>query len=88
MERRAAILVIHGIGERRPYEALDTFVQGWRNASASRDLRFAARQDPDLVSGRLDHFDLAPQISMPYLNPLTAHLRYWTDPGFYETVGA
>ena len=27
-EKRAAILVIHGIGEQRPYEALDAFVQG------------------------------------------------------------
>ena len=40
----------------------------------------------DLVSGCLDFYDVDVQRARPYGNPLTAHLAYWADTGFYEEV--
>ncbi|HYS78067.1 MAG TPA: hypothetical protein VEO94_04460 [Candidatus Dormibacteraeota bacterium] len=77
-EKRAAILVIHGIGEQRPYEALDAFVQG-----LARRLRVA----PGTMQHRLKWRDGRAEslIRMPLAAPLNdtgalaidLHEHYW-----------
>ncbi len=42
----------------------------------------------DLVSGRLDFYNVSSQKARPYKSPLTAHVRYWADPAFYAEVAA
>ncbi len=41
----------------------------------------------DPVSGHLDFYQVTTQRARAYGNPITAHLRYWEDPGFYREVG-
>jgi hypothetical protein len=40
----------------------------------------------DIVSDRLEFYQVDEQIQMPYLSPITAHTRYWQDPKFYCVV--
>lgn len=42
----------------------------------------------DLVSGWLDFYRVTAQRARPYHNPITAHVRYWEDAGFYQDVAA
>lgn len=43
-----------------------------------------SRSDP--VSGYLDFYRVDKQVVCRYWNPFSAHLAYWNDEGFYDTV--
>ena len=61
-----------------PYEILEPEGFVWLNVHSAADL----------LSGHLDFYRVDTQRTRPYVNPLTAHLRYWTDSAFYAEVVA
>lgn len=40
----------------------------------------------DFVSAYLDYYRVDRQVCRPYVNPVTAHMKYWADPEFYVAV--
>lgn len=42
----------------------------------------------DIVSGRLDFYQVDEQRQLTYARPFTAHVAYWGDRRFYDLVGA